>query len=73
MKVPNTKENTDKCICPNCPTHNACMKEKAEKLFCATGKSKCELTKQGCICGECPVASQYRLNDLYFCNSGKAE
>ncbi len=72
MKVPDTKENFDMCICLNCPTHNSCMKEKTEKLFCAKGKSACEITRQGCICGECPVASQYRLNKLYFCDEGQA-
>lgn len=73
MIVPNTKENADMCNCPNCPTHNECMKEKSEKLFCSKGKSICKLLHQGCICGECPVASKYRLNNLYFCDRGKAE
>lgn len=70
MKVPNTKENMDLCFCPGCPTHNDCMKEKKEKLFCGTDKTECELKKQGCLCGECPVASKYQLSKLYYCESG---
>lgn len=73
MKVPDTKENAGMCICPNCPTHNSCMKEKNENLFCSRGKSECKVVRQGCICGECPVASRYRLNELYFCDNGQAK
>jgi len=73
MKVPNNPDTKEKCICPNCPTHNSCMKEKKEKFFCSLGKSGCGFDRQGCICGECPVASDYSLNDLYFCESGAAK
>jgi len=41
-----------------------------EGLFCARGKAKCEFEKKGCICGECPVASDYRLSGIYYCESG---
>jgi len=70
MKVPDTKENRGKCICPNCPTHHNsnCMTEKGQNLFCAVGRSDCKIERKGCICGECPVASEYRLNELYFCD-----
>jgi len=72
MKVDDTKENATRCLCPNCPTHeNECMKE--EKLYCSRGKSKCKINRKGCLCGECPVASDYQLTDLYFCESGKAK
>ncbi|MCL5407225.1 MAG: DUF2769 domain-containing protein [Patescibacteria group bacterium] len=71
MKVPNTPENNTNCLCPNCPTHNECMKD--QKLFCSIGKTSCELKKQGCLCGECPVASEYQLHDLYFCEQGAAK
>lgn len=70
MKVPNNDENYQNCICNGCPTHNECMKEKKEKLFCSRGKSQCKIEKQGCICGECPVASKYNLNKLYYCVNG---
>lgn len=73
MKVPNTKENLMKCICMNCPTHNECMKKGMEGLFCARGKAKCELKRQGCICGECPLSSEYQLSNTYYCDIGAAE
>lgn len=73
MEVLNNSENAERCICPNCPTYNDCMKEKEQKLFCARGETECSPEKQGCICGECPVASEYRLSDLYFCKIGKAK
>ncbi len=72
MKVDDKKENEIRCICLNCPTHqNACMN--VEKLFCARGKSKCQINRKGCLCGECPVGSDYQLTDLYFCDIGAAE
>ena len=73
MKVPDTKENLMKCICGKCPTHNACMKERMQGLFCARGKSDCELTRAGCICGECPISTEYRLSGTYYCELGAAE
>jgi len=49
------------------------MKEKMQGLFCARGKTDCELTKNGCICGACPLASEYRLDKMYYCEIGAAE
>jgi hypothetical protein len=46
MPVPNTKENRDKCICRDCPSYNQCMSDGREGLFCAVGKSKCEIKKE---------------------------
>jgi hypothetical protein len=46
---------------------------KEEKLYCARGKSKCKINRKGCLCGECPVASDYQLTSLYFCDIGKAK
>jgi len=73
-KVANNKENLDKCICPRCPTYvgSNCPKENGEKLYCSIGKSKCDLNKKGCICGACPLWSQYSLSDGYFCLNGEA-
>ena len=73
MKVPNTKENYDKCICTNCPSYNDCTKEKNEKLFCAKGKSACDMNHNGCICGECPVQSENRFSGMYFCINGEVK
>ena len=73
MKVSNTPENNVKCVCDGCPTYDDCMEEKKQKLFCASGKTECQLNKQGCICGECPISSEFQLNDWYFCEKGVAK
>ncbi len=70
MKVQDNKENFANCICVNCPTHNDCMKEGEQRLFCSRGKSSCELERAGCLCGECPVASENDLEGLYYCEQG---
>ncbi len=72
-KVPDTKENLMKCTCGACPSHDQCMKDKMEGLFCARGKSTCAVTRNGCICGGCPVASDYDLDKMYYCETGAAE
>ena len=72
-KVPDTPENLKKCICGGCPTHNQCMKDNMEGFFCAKGKGNCELIKNGCLCGACPLASDYRLDKMYYCEIGAAE
>lgn len=73
-KILNTKENFAKCVCAGCPTYQAndCAKGKKEKLYCAVGKSNCELARKGCICGACPIWSEYKLDGGYFCLNGEA-
>jgi glucose/arabinose dehydrogenase len=70
--VPDTQYNNRRCICPNCPSYDKCMIGKMEKLYCAIGKSECIIEKKGCICGECPVASEHKISGFYFCEKGKA-
>jgi hypothetical protein len=72
-KVPKTAENEALCACPRCPTHDKCAKEKKETLYCATGKSACELVDRGCICGACPLWEKYSLSKGFFCLNGSAE
>jgi len=72
-KVADTQENMQKCICGTCPTHDQCMKDRMQGLFCARAKSDCELTKNGCLCGACPVASEHKLDKMYYCEIGAAE
>ena len=74
-KVPNTSENEAKCVCPRCPTWiaNECPKEKNELLYCARGKTVCDLPEAGCICGTCPNWEKYDLSKGYFCLKGIAE
>ncbi len=73
MRVADSEENLALCICPNCPTYDACMEEAMQALFCARARTSCEITKAGCLCGECPVATEYRLSGLYYCDTGAAE
>ncbi|MBM3705787.1 MAG: DUF2769 domain-containing protein [Actinobacteria bacterium] len=86
MPVPNTVENKENCICLKCPTFSSCMSESKEGLFCATGKSGCEIEKQECICESCPIDREYQLTanlDLmekmilkmnqFYCENGPAK
>ncbi len=74
-RVSNTKENEDKCFCPKCPIflQADCPKEKQEILYCVTGKTVCEISEYGCLCGICPVYKEYNLEEGYFCLRGAAE
>ena len=68
--IPDTEKNRRECICDGCPSYNQCMAKKLKKLFCSIGKSGCEIKKQGCICGECPIAGKYQILGFYFCAEG---
>lgn len=71
VQVPDTPENAGQCICSGCPTYNECMNERtAHVLFCARDKSECEIEKNGCLCGACPLASEFRLDKMYYCKTG---
>lgn len=74
-KVPNDEKNANRCICSSCPTYTSspCAKEKKENVYCATGKTSCELVKKNCLCGVCPLWEEYNLSKGYFCFSGQAE
>lgn len=72
MKVDDDQDNADRCICPGCPTYDDCMRGKDERLFCARGSTPCGPKAHGCICGDCPVWAQYRLDSYYFCMEGAA-
>lgn len=71
--IEDTKKNSEKCICASCPSKNECMKNNGEWFYCAREKSKCEVTKKGCLCGACPIQVKYNLKDYYYCINGKAE
>jgi aldose sugar dehydrogenase len=70
VKVPDTKENLDRCLCKGCPSYNTCMKVGMQRLFCSRGKTPCEFERQGCFCGRCPVSRELELHNFYFCNIG---
>lgn len=69
QKVPDTKDNLDRCVCPQCPTYlmDKCAKEKDENIYCAREKSQCDLLDRGCICGSCPLWDEHKLSKGYFC------
>ena len=71
--VPDTEENSGSCLCPGCPTHNECMKNNDELLFCSRGKTNCDLEKRGCLCGTCPVERNYGLTNFYYCTEGSVK
>jgi hypothetical protein len=73
MRPENTTENADRCKCPGCPTYNDCMTDGDERLFCGRGKTDCDPSMNGCICGECPVWQQNDLSDYYYCIEGAAK
>lgn len=74
-KVEKNEGNMQNCSCPGCPSYNECAKGKAEVLYCAgeIGKSACEYQKNGCICGACPVHTEFALESGYYCIQGSAD
>lgn len=70
VKVPDTATNAQKCLCSVCPVYNECLKNNEELLFCSRGRSKCEFEKWGCKCVKCPVALEYNLVGLFYCEKG---
>jgi hypothetical protein len=74
-KVINNQSNFDQCICPNCPSYNACAKEKNEKLFCAQPLKQrhCKYSESGCVCGDCQVHKNSKLEAGYYCIYGSAD
>lgn len=61
-------ENVSLCICEKCPLFTECNKGSKEILFCAKGKSGCEMDdKKMCICGMCKVFNDNDLTGGYFC------
>jgi len=73
MSVEDIAENASACLCPDCPTYNNCMGGADEKLYCARGRTACEVTARRCVCPDCPVWSRNGLSTTYFCTGGAAE
>lgn len=72
MPVEVNAENKASCLCPTCPTYDACMRAAGEVLYCGVGKSGCDVGAAGCLCPGCPVHKRYALKSTYFCISGAA-
>jgi Protein of unknown function (DUF2769) len=86
-KVPDTPENMARCLCGGCPTYPGegratgfgrvpmlgCPTDPGEGgFFCAKGKSAKEITRKGCLCGDCQNFKDFDLTDGYFCANGQA-
>jgi len=61
--LPDVKQ---KCICKTCPTYVA---EETEVGFChpLIGKSKIITEEKGCNCPQCPVYTENKLKNGYYC------
>jgi hypothetical protein len=71
-KVPDTQENITKCVCGGCPSYNDCMRDGKEILYCAREKSACDVPRNGCLCGACPLTPEFDLDKLFYCVIGAA-
>ncbi len=71
-KVENTSENFKLCMQGNCSSCPSYPKDKNEGLYCARGKSGCEIEKKGCNCPECQVWLNSGLSGTYYCIMGSA-
>ncbi|MFA0834260.1 MAG: glutamate synthase-related protein [Methanobacterium formicicum] len=66
IKVPDSKENRQKCICRLCKSYpHDCS---GEILFCGVNESKCDINAKTCLCNKCPVYKEYGLKGLYYCD-----
>lgn len=71
MKVPDTRETQDQCLCPGCPSYPHWCK--GEVLYCSIGSTSCDINAKGCICPDCAIYAQYSLEWIYFCDKESDE
>ncbi len=64
--VADTPENGTLCICRDCPSFPG-----EGILYCARGAQP-KVRKRGCVCGDCKVFRQAKLQDGYYCADGAA-
>lgn len=69
--VANTPENIRVCM-EHCGTCQSLPFPPEPFLFCARGCSSETVLKKSCNCPVCPIYNKYRLQSLYFCETGKA-
>jgi len=59
------------CICPSCPSYNACAEKNGESLFCILGMSfHCIRDDLGCICPGCSLYIEYGMTRKDYCMKG---
>ena len=61
-----SEENRAKCICASCLSFPRICG--GEALYCSRGPSRCEIEIKQCICDQCPVYIENKLEGLYFCD-----
>ena len=66
-QVPDTPQNVERCICPECPSFPG-----EGVLYCAKGRSEKPERERGCVCGDCKNFKEYGLKGEYYCNQGRA-
>jgi hypothetical protein len=71
MKVDDNEGNQESCraFCGKCPSYP----RSDEWLFCARGKSREKISRNGCLCNSCPVYKKYDLSGFYFCDKEALE
>jgi len=67
-RIKDNDENEGVCrdFCGSCPSYPGSN----EWLFCARGKSKEDITMNGCLCPSCQVYLDNDLKGAYFCRKG---
>jgi len=63
------KDYKERCTCPQCPSFVECK----GTAFCVDKKSKCIKKEKGCICSACPVHTELKLKNGYYCTRGKQD
>lgn len=56
------------CLCRKCPSYPG---KGDPMVYCERDKSQKEITKNGCICSNCPVWKINRFTEYYYCIIGK--
>ena len=67
VRVPDTQDNEDRCICHGCPSY-----PREGLIFCSHGRSERIVNQIGCVCSDCDNFPEYGLQDGYYCQDGRA-
>jgi hypothetical protein len=74
-KVTYNENNRQQCVCSACPSYNSCAKSQQESLFCGMplNQRSCKYEENGCICGDCQIYKNNKLEAGYYCVYGSAD